>query len=172
MQRPEPRPRIVLADLRGSVPPCRLWLGGHQWANWAQEKAVKHPIKHIKHSRTQPGWKNIVLVLNYYIHWYQTVKRVNTPEHRRKVLPYAVCFSYKYIVPAVAGEPMAAVVAGKRCWLTGCWQFSVTIFGSESLGFLVGLADAAEQVRTAMSETILFSHEKYPVQIKVFLRSQ
>lgn len=54
MQRPEPRPRIVLADLRGSVPPCRLWLGGHQWANWAQEKAVKHPIKHIKHSRTQP----------------------------------------------------------------------------------------------------------------------
>lgn len=37
---------------------------------------------------------------------------------------------------------------------------------------VAGLADAAEQVRTAMSETILFSHEKYPVQIKVFLRSQ
>lgn len=37
---------------------------------------------------------------------------------------------------------------------------------------VVGLADAPEQVPTAMSETILFSHvEKYQVQIKVFLRS-
>ena len=77
--------------VRGFVP-RRLWPGGHQWTNWAQEEAVKHLIKHSR----QSDWKNIVLsrTRTKSLHGYQTVERVNTPEYHRKVLPCVLCFFY------------------------------------------------------------------------------